>query len=168
MKAKDQVIALLPKLTPQELGDVVIAAKVLQAISAVKPPSTNDADVLLAGIGDFLVRNDIIASSPGRSTYALRQRAAFKQYQEKRPALEPFLQKIAASTGTKGNRYLPQIAFLCAGSLADLLRQRNIFSVSAMLSQIDKIPEALDHAYPDYVASGMFGFVLLNAGKAQL
>lgn len=169
MNAKAQALVILPKLASAELEEVIIACKVLLALSGrlsstaaqATPP---DGEFLLEGIAHYLVTKAVLATQ-SRAVRDLKYRDAYQIYRKKAPQVEAFLQEVAASSGTKGNRHLPQLAFLAASSLADLLKKRNIFSVGAMLTQIDKVPEALDFAFPGYIESGMFGFVLL-AGKA--
>lgn len=164
MTAKDDILKLLPKLKPAELEEVSRAMKALQGLagrSTIVASGTPlaDGDFLIEGIAQYLVSSGTLAES-SRAVYHLQRRDAYKSYKVKRPELDKFLQKLAGSLGTKGNRYYPQIAYVCASALADRLRRQNIFSVGAMLSQVDKIPEAVDDAFPGYVESGLFGFVL--------
>lgn len=170
MTIKDQIISMLPKLNPKELGDIAVAVKALCAIDGLKnnvvPQGTEAADdKLLDAIAQCLIAQGLVDRS-SHAAYHLTRRNAYQSYRPKRAEVGMFIIRLAESLGTRGNRYMPQICFLCAESLADLLKHRNILSPSTMLSQIDKIPEALDAAFPGYVESGLFGFLLLNAGKA--
>lgn len=158
---KQQVIALLPKLTAADLAEVSAAIKMLGALDggpAPASPSVSD-DWVLSGIATYLVRRGLV---PERSAmHDLKRRDAYKQYLQKLPSLMGFLTKLEQDNALR-SRHRITLAFLCARSLGDMLAQRQYFSVGAMLSQVDKVPEALDQAYPGYVAAGLFGHVLRN------
>lgn len=169
MTPKQQILGLLPKLKTAELGEIAIALKALAAmdnISSVMPSGTPIArgDYLIESIAQHLAQLSLIFEG-SRAVSQLQHTTAYGPYKNKRPDLEPFLDRLARSLGTKGNRHMPQITFLCAVALADFLKARNILSVGAMLTQIDKIPEALDSAFPGYIEAGMFGFILMNTRK---
>jgi len=121
-------------------------------------PSLYD-DWVLSGIATYLVRKGLV--SERNAMHDLKRRDAYKIYLSKLPALMCFLTKVEQDNKL-GRRHRVTVAFLCARSLGDLLAHRNYFSVGAMLSQIDKIPEALDQAYPGYISAGLFGFILTN------
>lgn len=159
--AKDQVIALLPKLNAKELAEVRTAVKMLGALDGGPAPAapTQGDDWVLSGIATYLVRRGLLPE--GKAFMELKRRDAYKQYLTKLPALMGFLTKLEQDNKL-GKRHRVTVAFLCARSLGDMLERRNYFSVSAMLSQIDKIPEGLDNAYPGYVQAGLFGFILTN------
>lgn len=159
MTPKEQVIALLPKLTGAELGEVRMAVKMLGALDggpAPAAPSVSD-DWLLSGIATYLVRRGLVPEH--NAMQALKRREAYRNYLHKLTPLTGFFVKLELDNKL-GRRHRITIAFLSARALGDMLTARSYFSVGAMLTQIDKIPEALDLAYPGYVANGMFGFVL--------
>lgn len=170
MTIKQDVLKLLPKLKPDELAEVQRAIKAIASLSGIAESLVggqviSDGDYLIDGIAQYLITSGLLPFS-NRAVYHLMHRDGYKTYRTKREDVEGFLLKVLSTVdGGRANRYQPQIAFLAASALADLLRNRNIFSVGAMLSQIDKIPEALDAAFPGYIEGGIFGFVLLNAGK---
>lgn len=156
---KSQIIALLPKLTHAELAEVRTAIKMLGALDGGPAPAapTQGDDWLLSGIATYLVRRGLLPES--KAFFELKRRDAYKQYLSKLPALMGFLTKLEQDNKL-GRRHRITVAFLCARSLGDMLERRNYFSVGAMLSQIDKMPEALDNAYPGYIEAGLFGFIL--------
>lgn len=163
MTAKGAVLAALPKLTPAELVEVRGAVTMLLGRGPGQDTGgiTGD-DWLLAGIADYLVRRGLLAKR--HAQIALGRRAAYKHYVEKRVAVIQFLEQVEKNNGL-GLRDRITLSFLCARALANLLTRRNVFSPGAMLTQIDKIPEALDHDFPGYASSGLFGFVLRNQTK---
>ena len=161
--AKDQVVALLPKLSTKELEEVYIALKFTQTLSGAAREPDLVSDWMLSGIVSYLVKKALMPAEG--SIWSLRHRTAYKQYLSKLPAFMVFAVKLMQQVGM-GARQRPQFAFVCASALGDWLTSRNIFSVSAMLSQIDKVPEALDEAFPGYVQAGLFGFVM-QVGKKE-
>lgn len=159
MSVKDDVIAALPKLSAADRAEVQTAIKMLGALDGGPEPAAPSVgdDWLLSGIATYLVRRGLLPES--KALFELKRRNSYQQYLQKLPSLVLFLTRLEQENRlTKRHRIT--VAFLCARSLGSMLERRNYFSVSAMLSQIDKIPEALDEAFPGYIASGMFGFIL--------
>lgn len=156
---KDDIIAALPRLSAKERGEVQLAIKMLGALDGGPSPAepTLSEDWVLSGIATYLARRGLIPERSG--VHDLRRRDAYKQYLSKLPSLMGFLTKLEQDNKL-GKRHRVTVAFLCARSLGDMLERRNYFSVSAMLSQVDKMPEALDLAYPGYIAANLFGFIL--------
>lgn len=156
---KAQIIAALPSLSPQARADVLGAIKALAAMDGntigVADQAGVSDDWLLLGICGHLIQRGLITQR--NATSDLMRRDAYKQYKEKLPPVIDFLQGLDP-TGSKRSR--PTLALLAARALDDMLTARKYFSVPNMLTQIDKIPEALDLAYPGYAAGGFFGFLL--------
>jgi hypothetical protein len=159
--AKDQIIALLPKLDPQELAEVLAASKFVTTLSSAPKEPNLTSDWLINGIASHLIGKGLIAAQG--ALWGLKKRDAYKSYLSKLPAVAAFLARLERDQAKTLSRHRPQLAVVCAQALADWLERRGIFSVSAMLSQIDKLPEALSEAYPGYVEAGLFGFVLRMA-----
>lgn len=160
MTAKDDIIAALPRLSAKERGEVQLAIKMLGALDGGPSPADTTVasdDWVLSGIATYLVRRGLIPERTG--IHDLRRRDAYKQYLTKLPSLMGFLTKLEYDNKLT-RRHRVTVSFLCARSLGDILEKRNYFSVGAMLSQIDKMPEALDQAYPGYIAANLFGFIL--------
>ena len=157
MTPKAQIIALLPRLTQAELREVQTAIKATNTLSGPDIPEVED-DWLLGAIGVYLARKALI---PERgSLYHVRgHKMAYKTYLKKLPGVMPFLTKLESDAGlTRRNR--PMLGFLCARALADQLANQSFFSVSTMMTMIDRIPEALDASFPGYAAAGLFGVVI--------
>ena len=156
--AKDQIIALIPKLGPAELAEVQAALKFNGAMQgASDAPLLMSSDWVLNGIATYLIRRGLIEAQG--ALWGLKKRDAYKAYIHKLAPVAAFLARLEGQVKTH-TRHRPQLAAICATALADWLEKRSIFSVSTMLSQIDKLPEALDEAYPGYVKAGLFSFVL--------
>ena len=161
--AKAQIVALLPKLAPAELAEIITAAKLAGSLGAIEPQPSLHSDWVLDGIATYLIRKGLLA--PAGAIQSLRRRDAYKPYLSKLPAVAVFLARLERDQLGGKSRYRTQLGLVCADALADLLQKRGYFSVSGMLSQIDKLPEALDEAYPSYIESGLFGMFL--RGKAK-
>lgn len=157
MTPKQQIVALIPKLSEADVKEVVAVLRLAHVLNEAPGATGLDSDWLINGIISYLTKRGFL--SPGGSLYALKHRDAYKTYLSKLPAVMAYLSKIEQQTNYS-TRIRPKLAYLCASSLADLLTHRNYFSVSAMLSQIDKIPEAMEEAFPGYYRSGLYHYVL--------
>ena len=154
----DQAVDLLHRMGPTDLAQVRQHINAMSSLGAAIPkPEETTNDWVLEGFANYMVKHQLL--SPSSPLFALRKREAYKQYIAKLPALMAFLKGVEAQLPTK-TKHRPQLAYLIAGALADYLRERSYFSCSAMLSQIDKVPEALDLALPGYVGAGLIAFVL--------
>lgn len=163
--AKAEILRLLPKLNAAELADVALALKATIAIGGApgaSQPAILHTDWLLNGFATYLIKDGQLTQAG--AIWDLRKRSAYKTYQSHLIQLMPFLVHLMEKAGVR-ERSRPQLAYLCAEAEAALLRSWNIYSVGAMLSHINKIPEALDAAYPGYVRSGLFACVLGLAPK---
>lgn len=157
MTPKEQIIGLLPKLNPRELAEVRNAVKMLGQCEAAPEAPDLISDWVLSGIITFLIRKGLIAERGAH--LEMKRRDAYKTYIRKLPPIISFLAKLQDQAQI-GKRQQPQLGFLCATALADLLEKRGYFSVSAMISQIDKLPEALEEAYPGWIGGGLFGMIV--------
>lgn len=164
MTPKDQIIGLLPSLTPAERKQVASAIALLGGLESPLGPSVTD-DWILAGIISYLVRRGLLAEQG--ALFGLKRRDAYKTYMQKMPAIVAFFARIETQSGLY-KRHRPMLALLAARALGDLLIERGIFSVGAMLTQIDRIPEAMDRAFPDYIACGMLGMVLKQSHEEKV
>lgn len=84
---------------------------------------------------------------------------AYKIWTRKLPKVMAWLEQLEKTQGLNPDNR-PQLAFLCAQALALHLEAMDLFGVSTMLSQVDRIPEALDQAFPGYIAAKLFGMVI--------
>lgn len=159
MSAKDQIIALIPKLKPSEVADVRAALKIVETLSSAAKEPDLITDWLLSGFITYLSRKGLLTSSG--AVWELKRRQAYKTYVSKLPEVMRYLVRLERGISTT-TRHRQQLSFLCARALAELLESWGVFSVGAMLTQVDKIPEALAFAYPGYAQAGMIGFLLLQ------
>lgn len=168
-KIYQQVLSLLPLLTDAEKGQLQKALSISDQFGggSIAAPSASEEHVpndwLLNGICVFLVKRGLLLEKGG--AYSLTKRKSYKVYLEKRPGVIAYLDTIEEQLGTV-TRHRPTLAFLCGNALASLLERQGYFSVTAMLSQIDRLPEAFEMAFPNYVAQGLFPYVLGELEKS--
>lgn len=160
--AKEQIMDLLPQLSPMDRAEIRGA---LSGISKEVGQAEMHPDLLtdwvLLGIINYLTGRGELTSQ--FAAYELQRRKAFSSYQRKLPEVRSYLERLERQAITK-TRHRPKLALLAARALAELLEARNIFSVNAMLSQIDKVPEAIERAYPGYASAGLFSFIINQVG----
>lgn len=161
MTPKQQIIAFLPNLSAADLAEVATALKLTQSLTGSTSGPTARAlaedDWLLAGIVAHLSRVNLLTGE--NSLFELKRRGAYKEYLKKNAQVKGFLLTLEKQLKSS-TRHRPQLALLCAQALHELLESRGYFSVSAMLSQIDKLPEALDSSFPGYISGGLLQYIL--------
>lgn len=163
-----QIIAAIPKLTPADLAKVEAAIKAAKNFvgSTQQSPAEYGSDALLNGIGQYLVNRKLLASMG--KVIGLTYRDAFKQYRAKAPNVIDYLgQLLSGADAERRAAAWAKLTFLSAQALGAWLEKRKLMSVSTMLSQIDKIPEALEEAYPGYASAGMVRFLLEMSGDGK-
>jgi len=156
MKPRDEILALITKISPAERRDVMVAIKGLDQFEGRPAPSqaASGQDLLLAMIAGYLAQRGIPVS-----VNELRRRNAFVTYKAKLPALMDFVADLEKRSDL-GSKHRRLLMFLIARALGDMLTKRGYFSTGAMLTNINKIPEALDEAFPGYVKAGGFRLLL--------
>jgi len=153
----DEVRLLIPKLNAEELEQ----ARKLIAVSgglSVDKAEVDASDWLLSGMVTFLIKEGHLDKG---GHFAVVKKKAYKTYLKKLPPVMEYFTQLEKQAKTV-TRHRPKLAFIAGRALASLLEGRGVFSVSAMLSQIDKMPEAVEAAFPSYGTAGLFRFVLDN------
>lgn len=163
----DKILSLIPSLSITEHENVRTALKASAAFLSQQGPSIEaeqklETDWLFTGLVDYMVGRGVVAKR--HAELSLSRRRSFKTYQAKRADLSEYLAALEQQAKTY-TRHRVLLGHLCASSMAILLEQRAIFSVSAMLTQIDKLPEAIDAQFPGYLSAGLFQYVLDIAEK---
>lgn len=164
MSPKEQILALIPKLKAE---DIPAIRKSLDCIASDQhskvPVELNADDWLLPGIVSYLSWKGLLSGSKGASL--LMKRKGFAQYQQKLPDALEYLDDLLAKYEL-GTRHRTQMAIIATYTLGGLLEHWKVFSVGAMLINIDKIPEAVERGFPGYIQAGLFGFVLKTSVDA--
>ena len=143
---RNQIIASLPALSKGDLAAVVAHATMLTTKSDPPP------DWLLSALTQYMIRKGTITPA---DTFWLRKSDAYKAYQNKSPPVLAWLETLLP-----GDRARVILAQMAATALAQFLEARGIYCRETMLSQVERIPEALGNQFPGYYEAGMFEWVL--------
>jgi hypothetical protein len=169
MSAKGDLLKAIAGLSASDAREVAKAAEAHARMlsgngldkcdknSLTKESSIMD-DWLFFGISAYLKKSGQLSGSQS-AVYLLEKRKGYQTYRKKRPSLDAYFADIDKQLTTVSAHKI-HLAILCADALADLLTKRGVFSVNAMLTQIDKIPEALERMFPGYLRSGLMAFIL--------
>lgn len=173
MISYDDVIAALPSLTADQRRNVIKAAKASGGIASDAPKddqkkwqkkeltkeqcATLDEDWLFEGIYQCLYKRGMLTRSGGR--YTLINSGGYKKYLEQREAVAEYLADVERQLPTK-TRHRPVLARVFAEAMASYLESLRVFGITQMLSQIDKLPAAVEKAFPGYIASGLLSAIL--------
>lgn len=159
MNPRDQILALLPKISSAERGDIRVALDALGKMDARPAASLAiwDESIMLNAMLRYFQKRALLPASA--TIEQLKRRESYQHFKKKWLTLIP---AIIAMEKQAGLTYHHRIAFasLMVESLAHMLTIRNYFSIGAMLTNIDKLMEALDMSFPGYVETGTLGFVL--------
>ena len=152
---KEQILAILPKLSKDDLAAVhLMAGHLLGAATG----GSNDG----AGTVGQAVFNALSAALGLPISYqSFNLTSAAKQYDKKLPELLKFLN--GSFEGWDKNK-VTQEAFLrmLFGLLADDLKEREVTpSIGIMISNMSRMPEVFDSSFPLYRESGL-GKVILK------
>lgn len=157
---KDAVLATLPTLTRPELEQVhAIATTLLGGRTGnVAPAASPLAGALLAAVSEAV--NATVTPSNLQGT------ASGRHFEKHLPSAIKFLN--GHFEGWQDNK-LVQTAFLSMlmELLRDDLKERGVTpSIGIMISNLTRLPEVFENAYPGYLEAGM-GLVVLNHFKRQ-
>ena len=151
-----QILARLPKLTLPELTQVKSRLSFLTGTEA-KP---KQQDWLLEGFARELLRRGLWASSG-----ALPARVFPADWAAKAEVVRTHLLK-----GYNGNKpravELVALGALAGQVLSDyLVRAQVPLSPKTLLGAVEKVPLALEYAFPGYWAAGLLGFCIKSYGE---
>jgi hypothetical protein len=161
--AREQILRLIPTLSSDDLGPVQAALNLTRDTKEVPNQPDISSDWILGGIMTYLCKRGVLAEKG--AYWKIKKSAQYKTYLHKLPGIMGYMTRIEQSLTTV-SKHRTMLGYITAKALAQYLEGQGIFCVSTMLSQIDKIPEAIEASYPNYVSSGMFGFILqMEKGK---
>lgn len=149
-----EIVASLRSLSRSQLEDVRRRAALYLQHS--KPSTVEDEDWLLIGIRTELSRRGL----ESRDTFRLKKPSSFASYQTQSETVRSLLLSAAPDLTAVQRRALGEIA---AKALADFLtswQKPPTISREALLRRVSRVPEALDWAYPGYMAAGLLGVVV--------
>lgn len=161
MISKDDILAALPTLTRPELEAIqAVCASLTGGHTAAFEPG---AGTLAASLLNALCAAVNATVSPAN----LSGTATGKTFNKHLPAVTKFL--AAHFKGYDDNK-LVELAFLrlLADLLADDLKGRGVTpTIGILVTNLTRLPEVFDNAYPGYLAAGMGSFILdlIKSGK---
>lgn len=159
---KDDILAALPALSRPELEAIqAVCTSLLGGRPAAFEPG---AGTLAAGLLNALCAAVNAAVTPSN----LIGTTTGKTFDKHLPAVGRFLG--AHFKGYDDNK-LVELAFLrlLADLLRDDLKERGVTpTIGILVTNLTRLPEVFDNAYPGYLAAGMGGFILDRLRSGQV
>ena len=144
------ILTQLPKLSPDELAKV--QQRLLILLGSTPSPPTDSQDWLLLGATEELRRRGLWMNN-----YPVPVRLLPDKFAVKSKALQEFLLKGLGKEKPQRAQCL-SIAAIATRALTDWLERNKIpISPRTVLFNLDKIPTALEYAFPGYWAQGLLG-----------
>lgn len=160
--SKDEILAALPALTRPELEAIqAVTSSLLGAATAAFEPG---AGTLAAALLNALC----VAVNAAVTPSTLAGTTAGKTFNKHLPAVSKFLD--AHFRGYDANK-LVELAFLrlLADLLRDDLKNRGVTpTIGIMVTNLTRLPEVFDNAYPNYLEAGMGSFILQHLAAGQV
>lgn len=165
------IISTLPRLSAEQLEEVRKRISALQALSgktagkieAAPIQAADEFDYLLEGVLEEIRARGLGPTIPGG--FRIRKLKSFANYSEKSGRIKELLAKNLGP-GIKRAEYRA-LGLILARSLARSLEVWTEISLDTMLRNIDKIPDALDQAFPGYLNSGLLHMLLKTQRKVD-
>jgi hypothetical protein len=159
---KDLILAALPTLTRPDLEQVAAMAQTLLGgrVGNVEPPASPLAAALIQALGEAINAPVPLSNLTGTTTG--------KTFQKHLPAIGKFLDAHFSNWSTNK---LTQAAFLhmLMELLRDDLKERGLTpSLGIMVTNLGRLPEVFDNAYPGYLEAGLGDMVLRHFRKVQM
>lgn len=169
MKPKETILSLLPKLSPEELKVVKTSIQAVEGLllgtsSTRIVQSELSEDWLLQGLLSYMQTRGSL-SSKGKAFYMMKSGSSYRAYIDRKPVFYEWAARVEKGLRTT-TRHRTQLAYVCAMALGNYLDDLNIYSVPTMLKNVDKIPEAMEKAFPGYMVGNLLPFVI-GIGKGN-
>ena len=158
-----QVIGLLSSLSRSELDEVRKRAAFFLQHKAVQRAVVEQEDWLLEGVLTELERRGRYSN---RGQFKLKNTGTFAGVSTKLAEVRRLLEKAAPNISPSQKKYLGEVVaeelanYLSTPYLVDGKIVVRELSINSMLSNIHLAPEAIDRAFPGYMAAGMLGLVV--------
>ena len=162
MSNLQEILRRLPQLTRVELETLQLrlkAALSLTAASGSAAPDSPVEDWLLEGLYFELRRRGLLILNSRLPPAKLREIAPnfAAESAHVRKQIEGPLKRFR---GPLSPREGLSLGALAARALAEYISPPTPLSPRTMLLNVSKVPEAIDHSYPDYLQSGLFNHLL--------
>lgn len=151
-----EILRQLPSLTKKELEEIRLKAGALLSLSSEAPPSALTEDWLLDGITLELRRRGLWLR-----TYPIPKKLLPDGYSAKASAVRSHLLKGVGTTVVNPAQRM-SLGELAGSALADFLLRRKVpVGPKTLLGNVEKVPGALEEAFPGYWEQGLLGFCLM-------
>lgn len=155
--SRAKIISLIGGMTDEEAGWALEALRVRGVVARQAHAQPQPRDWLLDGFVDMFIREGLLTAQFADSD--LPKREAYRTYLKKFSRVMCWLNDLERTQGLSVDDR-PMLASICARSMAEYFREMGLFRVSTVLSQIDRLPEALDRSFPGYVGAGVLGMII--------
>lgn len=154
LKGFQDLLAKLPGLSADELKQVKARVDALLSLAGAADPAYDD-DWLTAGLFSELERRGLLSSKAPRQR--LLKSVATKAFYTKSAELRRLLTDRAGATLNTAELYA--LGRVAARALADSFYNTPV-ALKTLMMNIDKVPAALDAAYPGYLEAGLLRMVI--------
>jgi hypothetical protein len=144
----EQMKTALPQLTPNQLKDLSNRCKALLS------RETPEVDWLLEGIIEELK----LKSIPIPAMSKVIASNVFPSYSEKSKVVRELLESQASLTRLQKR----QLAKICTQCLVAYIQKFTDVSLATVMLYIDRMPVAIERAFPGYLASNLLLFIIRN------
>ncbi len=148
-----QILTALPTLNRQQLEGIRQRASLLLQHRTHKNESIEDEDWLLAGILTELKHRGL----SNYQNFRIKKSSSFAGFQTQSETVRILLEQGAPGLNLVERRFLGEIA---GYELANYIKGWTDVSLYTMLENVGKVPMAIDHAFPGYLASKMLWVVI--------
>lgn len=161
MKLVDDILAKLPRLSPDELATVMVRCRALTAYSgtaappgkaAVKKGRSNEDryEYLIEGLRTTLSSRNLLVKFSNETLHGMK---SYKSFLKDAGAIDEWINKLVPGM-TRTERFA--VGVLCSEALADYFSQFPRFTVSlqTLLVNYKSLPKAFEWAFPGYAEQG--------------
>jgi hypothetical protein len=161
------ILESVPYLKRNELEELRLRVNFnlkAKSTSPVKEPIESE-DWILEGIKTEIERRGLMDKG---MQFRIKNNTSFQGFQTKSQAVRELLAKAAPDLTVIERRYLGEVA---AKELARYIEGWNsedyqvVISLHTLLRYVDRIPEAIEHSFPGYIASQMLGIIITHRFK---
>lgn len=145
----------LPLATPEQLGKIRERLALLSSGQVdAGTASKEEEDWLLDGIIEIRAAAGLMKRS---DLVGVRRSRSYPTYEPKAKAMRAF---IVSKLGNVSPTQKVALGRLLAGALIDYLANMELTTLSAILNNVDKLPDAIHQAYPGYLESKMLIYLV--------
>jgi hypothetical protein len=148
-----RVVEFLPKMSKSQLTE--LRRRILPLIGAKEEGGVANRDWLLDGILEVVKERGLGHMIP--PNFRVRKTSSFSGYETQADRVRLMLTTAIPDMTVTDER---AIGVIVVRALADYISSWSEVSFDSLLRNVSKIPDAIDAAFPGYLASGMLPFLL--------